>query len=603
MPLTSETAARSTAPKHSAPALLRFSDFPPTTLYHATVAPGAPDLLDTTIRDAQFRRKFCAAIVSVRRQAQAITGKLGDLELQAGDELVFDVGPQFNPAAAIVLANLRDVGVAGDSAAKEFMIAFKVEARSPQRSSSFERGGLVKGMRGNGIVGKTIEAAGLRGLPDVFLVAIERASGETLHAVSPSEVLQDGDVLWFSGGTEAVITLRKIPGLKQVDNQVDKLTAHVLERRLVQVVISRNSHLIGRSVKECRFRSQFDAAIIAIHREGSRLRQRIGDVSLMAGDVLLLDTGSSFLDNHRGDRNFALVAEVANSRPPRFDRVAIAVVCAIAAIAVYTAGVTDLFTTALIASGVMLLAGCMSGGAARASIKWDVIVTIAAAFGISKAMEITEAAQAIADVLVLAGEALGGDVAVQVAVYIATVLLSNIVANNAAAALMYPIAANVALQKGLRVDLMGYLLMLAASASFAVPFGYQTNLMVYGAGGYSFKDFVKFGGPMQIWQGIASMAAILLADYWPVVWAVTVIAAVCTFTGPPLWAYLRERRDRRSDRRDGLVGAGTGQRKDGGGGSPGSAGVTHSLAGVTDVDAGGALSTQRTPWSAMAERV
>lgn len=100
--------------------------------------------------------------------------------------------------------------------------------------------------------------------------------------------------------------------------------------------------------------------------------------------------------------------------------------------------------------------------------------------------------------LVSAGRAAGGSIAIQVAMYLATVLLSNIVANNAAAALMYPIAINVAKSEGLDKRLMAYLLMLAASASFAVPFGYQTNLMVYGAGGYSFKDFLRFGGPLQV---------------------------------------------------------------------------------------------------------
>ena len=108
------------------------------------------------------------------------------------------------------------------------------------------------------------------------------------------------------------------------------------------------------------------------------------------------------------------------------------------------------------------------------------------------------AAKAIANLLVKAGQALGGGAAIKIAVYIATVLLSNVVANNAAAALMYPIAVNVAISENMDTDLMAYLLMLAASASFAVPFGYQTNLMVYGAGGYKFSDFVKFGGPMQV---------------------------------------------------------------------------------------------------------
>lgn len=110
---------------------------------------------------------------------------------------------------------------------------------------------------------------------------------------------------------------------------------------------------------------------------------------LQAGDVLLLDTGSQFLTNHKSDRNFALVAEVANSQPPRFDRVVIALVCAVAAIVLYIAEVTALFTSAAAASAIMLLSGCLSGTAARSSVKWDIVVTIAAAFGLSNALENT----------------------------------------------------------------------------------------------------------------------------------------------------------------------------------------------------------------------
>lgn len=108
------------------------------------------------------------------------------------------------------------------------------------------------------------------------------------------------------------------------------------------------------------------------------------------------------------------------------------------------------------------------------------------------------AAASIASLLVSAGELAGGNASIQIAVYVATVLMSSVVANNAAAALMYPIAIKVAVQRGIRTDLMAFLLMLAASASFAVPFGYQTNLMVYGAGGYTFSDFFRFGGPLQV---------------------------------------------------------------------------------------------------------
>lgn len=189
---------------------------------------------------------------------------------------------------------------------------------------------------------------------------------------------------------------------------------------------------------------------------------------------------------------------------PRFDRVVVSLVALAAMVLtqlvgiVYTDFDVDLIVAALFAAAIMLIAQCLSGEAARASVKWDVIITIASAFGISAAMENSDMAEAIADGLVSAGEAIGGDFFVMLAVYLATMLLSNLVANNAVAALMYPIASDIASKRGIEQGRMSSLLMMAASAAFMSPFGYQTNLMVYAAGGYTIKDFVKFGAPMQV---------------------------------------------------------------------------------------------------------
>ena len=149
-------------------------------------------------------------------------------------------------------------------------------------------------------------------------------------------------------------------------------------------------------------------------------------------------------------------------------------------------------------------------------MKWEVIVTIAAAFGISAAMEQSGVASNIASTLVSAGNALGtGEPGILVAVYLATVVLCNIVGNNAAAALMFPIAAGAADKQGIDNAQMSFLLMLAASASFMSPFGYQTNLMVYGPGGYRFTDYLRVGLPLNI---ILTIIAIwLIPKYWPLV--------------------------------------------------------------------------------------
>jgi di/tricarboxylate transporter len=236
---------------------------------------------------------------------------------------------------------------------------------------------------------------------------------------------------------------------------------------LVQAVVAIGSPLTNRQIRDVRFRTRYDAVIIAVQRSGGRIQRKIGEIVLQAGDVLLLDTGSSFLRLYKADPAFALVSEIENSAPPQFDKLLPACGTALLMIIVTVAGVLDLFVAALLASGVMLLCGCLTQDAARASVNWTIITTIAAAFGISAAMENTGVASAIATTLVNAASAMGaGKPGVLIAVYVATVFLCNIVGNNAAAALMYPIAAGASERVGIDRDQMAYLLMLAASASF-----------------------------------------------------------------------------------------------------------------------------------------
>ena len=374
---------------------------------------------------------------------------------------------------------------------------------------------------GGAVEGKTLSAAGLRGLPGLFLTAVQ--TGEETDAVAapgPEYVLRGGDVLWFAGDAAGVSSLRRIPGVTAVDNkQVDKLKLHKTERRLVQAVVAIGSPLQGQKVRDTRFRTCYDAVIIAVQRSGGRIQAKIGDIVLQAGDVLLLDTGSSFLRLYKSDPAFALVSEIENSAPPQFDKLLPACGTALVMIVVFVAGVLDLFVAALLASGVMLATGCLTQNAARASVNWNVITTIAAAFGISAALEETGVAGAIAETLVSGASGLGaGTVGVLIAVYVATFFLCNVVGNNAAAALMYPIAAGAAEQQLIDRDQMAFLLMLAASASFMSPFGYQTNLMVYGPGGYVFADFLRFGVPMQFVQMVVSVGVVLLGKLWWVGW-------------------------------------------------------------------------------------
>jgi di/tricarboxylate transporter len=311
---------------------------------------------------------------------------------------------------------------------------------------------------------------------------------------------------------------------------------------LVQAVISQQSKLVGTCVRDTHFRTRYDAVIIAVQRSGGRIQARIGDIVLEAGDVLLLDTSTSFLLDHKADPAFALISEIEDSAPPQFDKLIPSVGTAVVMIAVFVAGALDLFVAALLASGIMMATGCLTQEAARAAVKWEVIVTIAAAFGISAAMEQSGVAAAIASTLVDGGNAIGtGKAGILVAVYVATVILCNIVGNNAAAALMFPIAAGAADKQGIENSQMSFLLMLAASASFMSPFGYQTNLMVYGPGGYVFANFLKFGAPMQVVQLIVSVSVVLLDDKWWIGWVVGFSGVVGIYVVRLVWPHIRRR--------------------------------------------------------------
>lgn len=205
--------------------------------------------------------------------------------------------------------------------------------------------------------------------------------------------------------------------------------------------------------------------------------------------MLLLEAGPTFIQrNVDNQHSFALISEVRDSKPPRLEKLIPAVILVVAMLAVVTAGVSSLLVCGLITAFIMGYTGIISQQEARDAVNWDVYVTIACAFGIGTSLTNSGLANVIAEGLVTVGESLGiGHAGIYGAVYLATFLISNIVTNNAAAALMFPIAMEAAIKTGADQLLMSYDLMLAASASFMSPFGYTTNLLIYGPGGYKTK--------------------------------------------------------------------------------------------------------------------
>ena len=388
---------------------------------------------------------------------------------------------------------------------------------------------------GSNLVGKTVSKAGIDKIPGLYLVSIDRPCTilesrppvESFSSLPLTDPLEQGDILWFCGAATDVGDLRKIPGLTLYDSvEVSKMNEKAQNRRLVEAVVSRNGPLVGKTAKEIRFRTTHGAAVISVSREGKRVHELPGNVKFHAGDVLLLEAGKTFMEANKNqqDKAFTLISEVDNSSPPRFRMLFPAVFLTVGAYVWYMLKVPKdapitLFGTSMVAAILMVMVGVLSEAEARAAVRWEIYLTIAPAFGVGQALINSGVAGTLAAFLVRVGEAMGiGDAGLLGSVYLATVLMSQVVANNAAAALIFPIAMGAAEQAGISLELMAFGIMLAASAAFMTPFGYQTNLMVMGPGGYSTADFLIFGSPMQIVLLVVSTIALVTQKLWYLVW-------------------------------------------------------------------------------------
>lgn len=362
------------------------------------------------------------------------------------------------------------------------------------------------------LAGRSVEEAGLRHLPGLFLIEIARA-GQIIAPVSPDEILREGDRLTFTGVVSSIVDLERIPGLVPATD--DSYATDAVQRRaqrLCEAVLSPTSPLVGKTIRDADFRALYNAAVVAVHRGGARLTGRVGDIVLRPGDTLLLQAGAHFARAHRNDPNFILVSRVEDARPVRHDRAPLALGLLALLIALMVTGVVDVVVAAFLAAAGMIATRCISSSDARESVDWQTLITIAAAFGLGKALEKSGAAQEIAGLLIRGTEFLGPSGALA-AIYLVTMLFTEAITNNAAAALMFPFSVAAAEQLGVSVRPFIVALMFAASLAFATPIGYQTNMMVYGPGGYRFSDFTKIGLPLNLLLWL--LAVLLIPRIWP----------------------------------------------------------------------------------------
>ncbi|MCP1727797.1 di/tricarboxylate transporter [Natronospira proteinivora] len=358
--------------------------------------------------------------------------------------------------------------------------------------------------------GKTVAAAGLRHLAGSYLVEIHR-QGTLLPAVSPQERLEGGDHLVFVGVPDAVVELQKIRGLHPATDQVFKLDQPRSQRRLVEAVVSERHPMLGQTIKQGRFRNHYGAVVLAAARQGKRLHQKPGDVRLKAGDTLLLECGEGFTRQHAQSRDFHLVSPLKNGQLPRHERAGLALAILVGVITTAGLGLLSIFQAALLGAGLMLIGRCTSASSIRRQVDLQLLVVIGAALGIGQALQNSGLAGHAAGQLLVLSQ--GQPWFLLALLYGATALLTAIVTNNAAAALMIYVAHSAAGQLDIALMPLAVTVMLAASASFITPMGYQTNLMVMGPGGYRFNDFLRAGLPM---NGITGLVVIGLTPWiWP----------------------------------------------------------------------------------------
>ncbi|HSK15057.1 MAG TPA: SLC13 family permease [Gaiellaceae bacterium] len=415
---------------------------------------------------------------------------------------LFEIGKVGLPVAVVGLALLvfvaprllptrRSPGDELEADAREFTVELLVAPRSP-------------------LAGRTVAEAGLRALQGVFLVEIER-DGRGITPVSPEEVLAEGDRLTFAGNASRILDLQERPGLASAEERHFFAAGGALRRRFYEAVIAEGSPLAGSTLKEVGFRSRYGAAVVAIHRAGARVPSKLGDVRLRAGDVLLVlgDPGfRRWLDR----RDFLVVAPFASDPPPRKERAPIVGLTVLALLVLVGTGVLDILAAALLAAFALVALRVLTPGEARDSVDLNVILVIAGSFGLGQAIRTSGLAAEVADVVISPlGEL--GDVGLLVGVIVATVILTELITNNAAAVLVFPVAIATAQQAGLDPRPFAIGVALGASASFLTPIGYQTNTMVYGIGGYRFGDFARVGLPLTLAMILIGTLVIPLA--WP----------------------------------------------------------------------------------------
>ncbi len=357
------------------------------------------------------------------------------------------------------------------------------------------------------LINQTVIEAGLRNLQGVYLVEIQR-QGQMISPITPHEILQKDDVLFFAGDTTNIMDLiNEQKGLILPEKASDY---HQDKTEVIEAVVAGFSSIIGKTVKESNFRNRYDAAIIAIHRNGEKISGKIGDIEINPGDVLLLFTGKDFSNRVELYKDIYVINKLREiAEPGRKKYYAIGLIILGSIVLLITKGLA-LFPSLLIIFTIMVGFGLISVQDIRRELDFNLIGILVFSLAIGQAMIISGAGVMVAEWLIGLLSPFGRT-AILIGLILITNLLTSLIGNVGAVSITFPIALGIGQSMG--IDASPYFLGIAyaASAAFITPFSYQTNLLVYGPGGYNLKDFVRIGVPVTlIYLTVAFFALLIL---------------------------------------------------------------------------------------------
>lgn len=382
----------------------------------------------------------------------------------------------------------------------------RVDGRRVQQDTQPEYQFDLKIPKGSPLHQQSVDEAGLRALDKLFLIHIHRHN-RIILPVTPETELLEGDILTFTGDLESVDALAERKNLERAVPVLDQNADHL---PVFEAVVAPTSSLIGRTLKESLFRERFNAVVIGIQRQSDTLRGALGQIPIRPGDLLLIEGRKSFAQQwQRGNNEFYLVSERGDRMYPMTAQAPWVLTLIGAMLASVITGLLPMVTAALTTALVLVLIGVVRKRDIFGAVELPILLVIAASIGIGNAMESSGLATALAATVTGITTPLGLTATV-IGIYLLTNLLTELITNNAAAVLMLPIALAAGLQTGLDPHTVAIIVAVAASASFLTPIGYQTNLMVMGAGRYKYTDYTKAGLPVTLILLGVTLAVVVL---------------------------------------------------------------------------------------------